>query len=176
MSLRPISFYFMLFAVTALVADDQVAQPDTSVSDPSVEANLFAPEEQVDVTTLEEGKPAPAAPGQEVGMDFDVPGIGKVKLLPTPEGTKPKGMMAKLADKDKKMELGPLVLDDATIILADSGAVSLTGRGTLLNKSVRVGVKEYKAGRMVLEITFINHDSGRSSSSKKNSPLKCGRE
>jgi len=127
---------------TALVATDGTtdqAAPDA-----------FAPQEiSMDAAeTIESPEPAPGAP---TGITMTLPLIGEVVLEPDPEG---KGMVGHLADKKKKLELGALVLDDATLFLGSDGKLKLTARGTLLNKTVRVGMLEHTDKRTILGVTF----------------------
>jgi hypothetical protein len=73
-------------------------------------------------------------------IELEIPYIGIVQLNDSVGGFE-----GRLADANKKLTIGLLTLDDAVLFLADDGKLKLTARGTLFDKTVRVGLKEFES-------------------------------
>jgi hypothetical protein len=148
---------------TTQALDDQSSAAAVGTADLSTAdvATMPLPDEQLALPGQEEQIPdlipepaAPPAQEKKPGISVTLPLIGQVMLEPTPADAQEQGMTAKLADKDKKLTLGALVLDDATLFMGSDNKLKLTARGTLLGKSVRVGMLEHTEKRTILGVDF----------------------
>lgn len=132
------AFLLLVASLTFLQAQDDLSEFDLS------EFGVSFEEPAPPVVLEPEPVPVPVyAPGQEpapIGLPLEIPYLGTVTLFPYTEG-KEDGLKAKLPSTAKKIELGPLVIDDGELKTLES-KFSYTARAKLFGKEVRIGFQD----------------------------------
>lgn len=113
----------------------------------------LSPEDKAELAATPVIEPTPPPPAERPAIYIDVPVIGSVKMVATEQGSQ-----ATLADQSKKLTLGPLVIDQATLFFDKGGKRRLTGQATLFDKyEATLGLKEYdpKTSLFRIGLTYI---------------------
>jgi hypothetical protein len=124
----------------------------------------FNPEYNKEDTTTDTPIPAPA--NENIGLPVDAPFFGRLVLMPFEDKEKGlKGYQIKFASKDKKVTIGNMVIDDATVSLINK-KLGITGHATIFGQEATFGLKGASFGKLtegehfitkaVLGVTFID--------------------
>ncbi|HSW73546.1 MAG TPA: hypothetical protein VLG71_00155, partial [Candidatus Limnocylindria bacterium] len=108
---------------------------------PEAVANTPPPPEE----TESETKKKTEGESQEFGIPLEVPIIGAILLIPFKDEHGKEGFKAKFADENKKLNLGPLTIDDGTISIIDN-KLGISGRFTFLGKQATFGLENAEFG------------------------------
>ncbi len=114
-----------------------------------------------EITEVKSAPVIPPPPGAEpvkVITPVPLPLVGTVNLEMTD-----KGFEGTFADKNKKLTVGPLVIDEAKGLMTFDNKLSILGRATLFDKKATIGLKEYDMamGRYALGLTYDQGDKPR---------------